>query len=234
MVLIVGVGTGLGRAQAKRFAEGGNRVALVARKPDFIEPLAAEIGAKGGKAAYFVADASDESAVTNLFEVAEAALGPAEAVIINAGGQIHGGILDTDATAFENCWRGACMMAFLTGQAAAQRMVACGAGTIMFTGGQTSREGCIDRVAYSVAKSSIRILAQSMARELGPKGVHVAHIQLDAGVDNERTRKRDPDLGYNDGLVSTEAVADIYFYTHHQPRSCWSFDVEVRPWNTAF
>lgn len=234
MVLIVGVGPGMGTAQARRFAAGGHPVAVVARKPDFVEPLADEINSAGGTASAFITDAGDQTALEKLFDQAEEALGPVEAVIVNAGGSVSGSILDLDPADFEACWRGACLMAFLVGQTAARRMVTRGSGSILYTGNQTSREGVPNRVAYSVAKSGVRILAQSMARDLGPRGIHVAHIQLDGGVDNPRTRKRDPDKVDNDGLISTDAAAEVFFQTHHQPRSCWSFDVEARPWNKAF
>ena len=234
LAIIMGVGSGLGSAIGKRFAAGGHPVALAARSQAQSGQIAAEIGATGGRARAFAVDALDKDGVQRLFDEAEAAFGPVGVTIFNIGGRSLKGFLEVDATEMEETWRNGFFTAFLTAHEAARRMVPRGEGSIFFTGAPSSRLGMANHSAYAAAKFGVRGMAESMAREFFPLGVHVAHFTLDGGVGNEHRVKGNPELAAQDGLLSVTALAEAYYQTHLQPRSCWSFDVEMRPWNRRF
>ena len=232
--VIVGVGSGLGRALALHFAGAGHAVALAARAPDKLAPLVAEIEAAGGSARSYQADATEEQAVEDLFARAEADLGPPELVVYNAGGRNNKSILDMEAAEFEMIWRSSCLGGMIVGREAAKGMVARGQGTILFTGGRSSRRALAGWAAFAAGKFGLRAVAQAMAHELSPKGVHVAHMIIEGGIDNERTRELGNEKVGPDGLLATEALAEVYYQTHLQHRSCWAFEVDLRPWSEPF
>jgi len=231
--MIVGAGTGTGAEVAKRFAEGGYEVALARRDADALEPLVAEIGAGGGKARAFGADASDETAVAALFESAERTLGPVEVVVFNAAGFTMGSILDTTMQAFEDMWRASALGGFLVGREAARRMVPRERGTILFTGATAAVKASTNFAAFASGKHGLRAVAQSMAKELGPKGIHVAHAIIDGVIDVPRVHETMPDFAATkgeDGLIDPKSIADMYFWLHEQPRNAWTFELDLRPY----
>ena len=177
---IVGVGPGLGFALVRRFARAGMAVALAARTKERLEQLLASEPAEGAKA--YACDATDKAAVDRLFTEVEQDLGAPEVVVFIAGAFRPGGILEIEPSEFEQCWRIGCLAGFLVGQAAARRMVAQGHGTILFTGATAALRGSARFANLAVPKFGLRALAQSMARELGPKGVHVAHVVIDGQI----------------------------------------------------
>jgi NAD(P)-dependent dehydrogenase (short-subunit alcohol dehydrogenase family) len=246
--MIVGVGPGLGWSLCRRFAEGGHPIALAARDIDKLSPLIAEIESGGGTARAYATDAADEISVAGLFEAAENDLGPVQVAIYNAAGRVAvrtgggGGalgrnrqsILERNAVEFEDIWRVSCFGGMLVGREAARRMVGRGAGTILFTGGSGSRRAEAFLTPFAVGKFGLRAVAMSMARELGPKGIHVAHLLIEGSIDNETSRARDPKNAGNDGLMSTEAIAEAYYQTHLQHRSAWAMEIDLRPWSQPF
>jgi NAD(P)-dependent dehydrogenase (short-subunit alcohol dehydrogenase family) len=234
LAIIVGVGPGLGGAISRRFAAAGHPVAMAARSTGATNQIAAQIEAEGGQAKGYVTDATNETSVVHLFDAAEADFGPPGVVVFCIGGRTLTPFLEIETTQLEQTWRNGCLSAFFVGREAARRMMPQGEGSIFFTGAPVSRRGSANNVCYAVAKFGVRGMAESMARELWPKGIHVAHFTPDGGVANERRVSRDPALAAEDGLISIKAIAETYYQTHLQPRSAWSFDCEVRPWNRAF
>jgi NAD(P)-dependent dehydrogenase (short-subunit alcohol dehydrogenase family) len=232
--VIIGVGPGLGAALSRRFAAGGLKVAMAARGgAEKLDPIVKEIEDAGGTARAFAVDATDEDAVKGLFDAAEADLGPVAVAIHNAGFRIVKPILEMEADDIVGNWRSCCLGGFLVGREAARRMVPRGVGSILFTGGRGSRRALPELAAFAIAKGGVRMLAESMARELGPKGIHVAHFAIEGTIMGERTKGQAERLG-PDGLVEPEALAETYYRTHLQPRSAWSFEVDIRPWGEGF
>lgn len=232
--VIVGVGTGLGAALCRRFAKAGHGIAMAARKADKLGSLVDEIVSGGGRAKAYAVDATEEEEVIGLFTAAENDLGPAVVAVYNAGARVHKSFLDLEAGEFERVWRTSCLGGMLTGREAARRMVEQGSGTILFTGGRGSRRADAMLAAFAVGKFGLRAVAHSMARELGPKGIHVAHIVVEGGIDNESMRQRVPNKIAEDGLISTDALAEVFYQTHLQHRSTWALEVDVRPWKEPF
>jgi len=226
--LIVGAGTGLGAALARRFRAAGMTVALARRQVDALRPLAEEVDGKA-----FACDATDADAVAALFEEVAAALGPPGLVVYNAGAFRPGSVLEIAAADFEACWRIGCLGGFLVGQQAARAMVARGQGSIIFTGATASLRGGANFANLAVGKFGLRALAQSLARELGPQGVHVAHVIIDGQIRSERyahlADERPPD-----GLLDPAAIAEAYYQLHRQPRSAWTQELDLRPWVEKF
>jgi NAD(P)-dependent dehydrogenase (short-subunit alcohol dehydrogenase family) len=224
IALIGGAGEGLGAALGRRFAQGGLEVVLSSRT-------------QGERA-----DLRDEAEVVALFDRVEKR-GPIEVAIFNAGANFRASILDTPADMFEKVWRLGCYAGFLFGREAAKRMVARGKGTILFTGATASVRGASQFAAFAAAKGGLRQVAQSMARELGPKNIHVAHVVIDGMIDNRRTRERmaerRKELNLNadlppDGMLATDAIAELFWQLHAQPRSAWTFEADLRPWAEKF
>ena len=234
LVVVVGVGSGLGGAIAKRFATGGYAVAMATRTTKVTDAIASEIEAAGGTAKGFTTDAQDEASMRQLFDDAEAAFGPVGVAVFNVGDRELKAFLEIDAAELEKTWRLNCLSAFLMAKEAAARMAPRGEGSIFFTGTPSSRRGQANHAAFVVAKFGVYGMAQTMARELSPKGIHVAHFAVDGGVANAHRLNINPELAANDGLMSLEALAEAYYQTHLQPRNCWAFDVEMRPWNRTF
>jgi NAD(P)-dependent dehydrogenase (short-subunit alcohol dehydrogenase family) len=220
IALIGGAGEGLGAALGRRFAQGGYEVVLVSRTKESL-----------GKA-----DLREEAQVIALFDRVEKR-GPIEVAIFNAGANFRASILDTPAEMFEKVWRLGCYAGFLFGREAARRMVSRGKGTILFTGATASVRGAAQFAAFAAAKGGLRQVAQSMARELGPRNIHVAHVVIDGMIDNRRTRERMAERAKDlpaDGMLATDAIAELFWQLHAQPRSAWTFEADLRPWAEKF
>lgn len=227
--IVVGVGPGLGAALAHRLAREGLRVAVAARDGARMAALAREIGGRG-----YACDATEEAAVIDLFASVSRDLGDPEIVVYNAGAYQPGSILDIAAADFERCWRIGCFGGFLVGREAARSMIARGGGTILFTGATASLRGSGNFVNLAVGKFGLRALAQSMAREFGPKNVHVAHIIIDGQIEAEhRPGRRKVDRG-PDAFLDADAIADAYWQLHRQPRNAWTLEMDLRPWVEKF
>lgn len=236
-ILIVGAGDYIGAAIAKRFAAGGFTVCLGRRGGDKLAPLVAEIVAAGGTAHGFTLDARDEDSVSSVFAQIEADIGPLNLVVFNVGGNVRFGIRETTARVFRKVWEMACFGGFLTGKAAAEVMVPRGKGAIFFTGATASMRGSAGFSAFASAKHGLKALAQSMARELGPKGIHVAHLVIDAGVDTAWVRDLKAKAGevVADGdLMDPASVAETYWQLYHQPADAWTFEMDIRPFKERF
>jgi NAD(P)-dependent dehydrogenase (short-subunit alcohol dehydrogenase family) len=231
VAVIVGVGPGLGMALVRRFARAGMAVALAARDQGKLEQLLAKESVESARA--YACDATDKAAVDRLFTEVEKDLGAPEVVGFNAGAFQPGGILEIDPAAFERCWRIGCFAGFLIGQAAAKRMVAQGHGTILFTGATAALRGSARFANLAVPKFGLRALAQSMARELGPQGVHVGHVIIDGQILSERYAHLEAGRG-PDSLLKPDAIAEMYYQLHAQPRSAWTFELDLRPWSEKF
>jgi NAD(P)-dependent dehydrogenase (short-subunit alcohol dehydrogenase family) len=231
VAVIVGVGPGLGFALVRRFARAGMAVAAGARSKERLEELLAGEPVEGARA--YACDATDRAAVDRLFAQVEQDLGAPEVMVFNAGAFRPGGILEIDPGDFEQCWRIGCFAGFLVGQAAARRMVAQGHGTILFTGATAARRGSARFANLAVPKFGLRALAQSMARELGPQGVHVGHVIIDGQILSERYAHLAAGRG-PDALLEPDAIAEMYYQLHAQPRSAWTLELDLRPWSEKF
>ena len=238
--LIVGAGDYIGAAIAKRFAAGGFTVCLARRSGDKNAGLVAEIEAEGGKAHSYSLDAREEDQVIAGINAIESEVGALDIVIFNVGGNVNFPLIETTERVFRKVWMMACLGGFLTGREAAKHMLERGQGSIFFTGGTASMRGGKGYSAFSSAKFGLRALAQSMARELGPQGIHVAHLIIDAGVDTEFVRQRisagggDPDSLAPDTLMRPESVAEAYWQLHHQSRDAWTHECDLRPFAETF
>jgi NAD(P)-dependent dehydrogenase (short-subunit alcohol dehydrogenase family) len=231
VAVVVGVGPGLGFAVARRFAEAGMAVALVARQKERLAQLLTQHPLDGAQA--YACDATDPTAVEALFAQVEQELGAPEVVAFNAGAFEPGSILEIRPADFERCWRIGCLGGFLVGQAAARRMVAKGRGTILFTGATAALRGSANFANLAVPKFGLRALAQTMARELGPKGIHVAHVIIDGQIHSERYAHLEAQRG-PDSLLRPDAIAEMYYQLHRQPRSAWTLELDLRPWSEKF
>ncbi|MSO74689.1 MAG: SDR family NAD(P)-dependent oxidoreductase [Alphaproteobacteria bacterium] len=233
VALVVGVGPGLGASLGRRFGREGLHVVLAARQRAHVDPVVEAIKAAGGSAEGHALDTTDEAAVAKLFSALDDSGASLDLAVYNASGFMRASIVDASAAEFERGWRVGCFGGFLVGRAAAQRMAARGAGTILFTGATASRRGTAQFFNFAVGKFGLRALAESMARELQPKGVHIAHIVIDGQIHSERyahlAKERPPD-----GLLAPDAIAETYWQLHRQPRSAWTFELEVRPWVEKF
>lgn len=240
VALIIGAGDYIGAAIAKRFAAGGFNVCMGRRTGEKLEPLVAEIEADGGIAHGFSMDAREEDSVTRVFAQVERDHGPIELVIFNVGGNVRFPIRDTTERVFRKVWLMACYGGFLAGREAARYMVPRGQGSIFFTGATASMRGGNGYAAFASAKAGLRNLAQSMARELGPDNIHVAHLVIDGGVDTEFVRDRirqgggDPDGMPPDTLIDPKSVAEAYWSLHHQNRDAWTFEMDIRPFRETW
>lgn len=224
--LIVGAGPGISASLARRLSALGVGVGLAARDVKKLQDMADETGAKT-----FTADASDAAAVGRLFLETQRLLGEPDVVIYNAGARVAGRLADLDPAAVERCIATNAFGAFLVAQEAARRMEPRAHGAILFTGATAGVKGFAKSAPFAMGKFAVRGLAQSAARELGPKGIHVAHFIIDGGV---RSASR-PDRPDNpDGTLDPDAIAQTYIDVLSQPRSAWSFEVDLRPWTEQF
>lgn len=237
--LIVGVGDGLGSALARAFATEGHVVCMTrrARNLDNLEALARSIGADGGTAHAFGVDARSEDEMTALFATIERDIGPLEVVVFNIGANVRFGIRETTTRVFTKVWEMACFAGFLAGREAATVMVPRGRGSILFTGATASVRGRDGFAAFAAAKHGLRAVAQSMAREVGPLGIHVAHVVIDGAVDGVFTRENRTDvegLLDQDLILKPEDIAAAYVNLHKQPRSAWTHELDLRPWRESW
>jgi NAD(P)-dependent dehydrogenase (short-subunit alcohol dehydrogenase family) len=232
---VIGAGDFIGSAIARRFAAEGYTVFAGRRTAEKLEKLKKEIEAAGGACVARALDARKEEDVTAFLQEADAHA-PLDVVIINPGANVQFPILETTERVFRKVWEMACYAGFLAGRESARLMLARGKGTILFTGATASVRGGAGYAAFSSAKAGLRNLAQSMARELGPKNIHVAHLIIDAGVDTEFVRERikarggDPNDLPPDTLMNPESVANAYWYLHSQSRDGWTFELDLRPY----
>lgn len=228
VAVVVGVGPGLGRALAVRFARGGTRVALVARREESVAATQAEIDREGGHARSFLTDAADEESVRATFQRIHAELGPTDVLLYNAGAFELGGILELSATTLEHVWRTSCLGGFLAAQAVLPGMLERGRGTVIFSGATASLRGSARFAAIAIGKVGLRALAQSMAREFGPQGIHVAHVVIDGQIDSPRVRARFPDRE-SKTFLDPAAIAETYWSLYAQDASAWSHEIDLRP-----
>jgi NAD(P)-dependent dehydrogenase (short-subunit alcohol dehydrogenase family) len=228
VAVVVGAGPGLGAAIARRFAREGFATALVARRLETVKPTEAAIVNGGGRALSLAADATDEAAVTAAFARIRESLGAPSVLVHNAGSFHMGAVLDTSARDLVACFESNCLGAFLSARAALPDMVSAGRGTVLFTGATASLRGAANFSAFAAAKFGLRAIAQSMARELGPKGIHVAHVIVDGVIDTPEIRRFLPDREAHT-LLQPDAIADTYWNLHAQDRTAWTFEVDLRP-----
>lgn len=235
--VVIGAGDATGGAIARRFARGGLVACPVRRNAEKLAPLAAAIAAEGGACIPHGCDARDEEQMLALFETIERDTGPIEVAVFNVGANVPSPILEETARKYRKIWEMACLGGFLTGREAARRMVPRGHGTILFTGATASLRGSANFAAFAGAKHALRALAQSMARELGPKGVHVAHVVIDGAIDTEFIRENFPEryaARETDGILSPDAIAEAYWQLHKQHRSAWTHELDLRPWQETW
>jgi NAD(P)-dependent dehydrogenase (short-subunit alcohol dehydrogenase family) len=237
--LVIGAGDATGGAIARAFAAEGY-TACVNRRPrhaDKLEQLVQSIQDAGHKAQAFPADARDEDAVIALVEAIERDIGPIEVAVFNIGANVNFPIQDMTAQVYRKVWEMAGFSGFLMGREVARRMIPRERGTIIFTGATASLRGGVGFSAFSGAKAALRMLAQSMARELGPKNIHVAHVVIDGGIDTDFIRSLRPDfdaLKAADGVLDPVAIAANYVALHKQHRSAWTHELDLRPWKESF
>ena len=224
--LIVGAGEGLSASLARLLSQEGLRIGLAARLTEKLSALAGETGAK-----VFACDATQRADVEKLFAGVEAALGPPDVVVYNASFRTRGPIADLEPADVEKAIAVSAFGGFLVAQQAARRMLPQGRGAILFTGASASVKGYAQSAPFAMGKFALRGLAQSMARELGPRGIHVAHFVIDGGI---RSDRRPPSPDKPDALLDPDAIAQSYWHVLGQPRSAWTFELEVRPWVETF
>ena len=236
---VIGAGDFIGSAIAKRFAREGYTIFAGRRTADKLAKLKAEIEAEGGACVTRGLDARKEEDVTAFLNEADAHA-PLEVCIFNPGANVNFPLLETTERVFRKVWEMACYGGFLTGREAARLMLPRGKGTILFTGATASLRGGKGYAAFASAKFGLRAVAQSMARELGPQNIHVAHLIIDAGVDTAFVRDRikarggDPDALELDQLMNPESIADAYWYLHTQKRDAWTHELDVRPYRETW
>ena len=224
--LIVGAGSGISASVARAFAKAGMKIALAARSADKLGPLAKEIGATA-----HACDAAERAQVEKLFADLDAAGGAPDVVVYNASYRTRGPILDLDPAEVEKSLRVSAYAGFLVAQAAVRRMLPRGHGAMLFTGASASVKGYAQSAPFAMGKFALRGLAQSMARELSPQGIHVAHFVIDGGV---RSARRPVSSDAPDSLLDPDAIAQTYLHVLQQPRSAWTHEIELRPWVEKF
>ncbi len=232
-ILVVGAGDATGGAIARRFAREGYIACVTRRQADKLAPLVAQIEAEGGTAHAFGSDAREEEAVVELFARIERDIAPIEVAVFNVGANVRFPITEMTARVYRKVWELGCFAGFLMGREAAKAMLARQRGSIFFTGATASLRGREGFAAFAGAKHALRALAQSMARELGPKGIHVAQIIVDGAIDTEFIRDTFPQryaLKAQDGIVAPESIAETYWQLHAQPRNAWTHELDLRPW----
>ena len=235
--LIIGAGDATGGAIAKRFAKGGLIACATRRSADKLAPLIEEIRSSGSEAHGFASDARKEDEVIKLIEDIERDIASIEVLVFNIGANVPCSILEETSKKYFKIWEMACFGAFLVGREVAKRMVARGWGTMIFTGATASLRGSANFAAFAGAKHALRALAQSMARELGPRGIHVAHTVIDGAIDTAFIRDLFPDryaLKAQDGILNPEHIADAYWMLHTQPRDAWTHELDLRPYMEKF
>ncbi|SES96755.1 SDR family oxidoreductase [Marinobacter segnicrescens] len=237
VAVVIGAGDATGGAIARRFAREGYTVCVTRRTAEALAPLTEAITADGGAANAFGCDARDEDAMTRLFDHIEQDIGPVAVVVFNIGANVRFPITETTARVYRKVWEMAAFAGFLAGREAARVMLPRQRGTIIFTGATASLRGASGFSAFAGAKFALRALAQSMARELGPQGIHVAHSIIDGAIDTDFIRNNFPDryaLKDQDGILNPDHIAEQYVQLHHQPRDAWTHELDLRPWMETF
>jgi NAD(P)-dependent dehydrogenase (short-subunit alcohol dehydrogenase family) len=229
---VIGAGDATGAAVARRFAREGHPVCVARRTEAALQPLVDQITAQGGRALAFGLDARRDDQVVGFFDRVEAEVGPIEVLVFNVGGNVRFPILETTAQKYFKVWEMCALAGFLAGREAARVMRPRGRGTVLFTGATASLRGAAGFAAFAGGKAALRALAQSMARELGPEGLHVAHVVIDGLIDTafarEHFAQRVADAG-PDGILNPDHIADAYWMLHRQPRDAWTFELDLRP-----
>ena len=236
-ILVIGAGDATGGAIAQRFAREGYVACVTRRSADKLEPLVASIKADGGEAHGFASDARKEEEMVSLVEMIERDIAPIEVAVFNIGANVRFGITETTARVYHKVWEMACFGGFLMGREAAKVMLPRARGTIIFTGATASLRGREGFAAFAGAKHALRALAQSMARELGPKGIHVAHPVIDGAIDTEFIRTNFPEryeMKSQQGILNPDSIAEAYWQIHRQPRDAWTHETDLRPWTETW
>ena len=231
--LVVGAGDATGGAIARRFAREGYFTCVTRRNADKLQPLIVRIEAEGGKARAFGSDARREEQVIALIDTIERDIGPIEVAVYNVGGNVRFPIREMTSRVYFKTWEMGCFGGFLMGREVAKVMVPRGRGTIVFTGATASLRGGVGFAAFAGAKHALRALAQSMAREFGPLGIHVAHVVIDGAIDTPFMRENFPEryaLKEQHGILDPEAIAENYWRLHVQSKSAWTHELDLRPW----
>lgn len=232
-VLVIGAGDATGGAIARRFAREGYIACVTRRSADKLAPLVDQIKADGGEAHGFASDARKEEEMVALVQKIETEIAPIEVAVFNIGANVRFGITETTARVYFKVWEMACFGGFLMGREVAKAMLPRARGTIIFTGATASLRGREGFAAFAGAKHALRALAQSMARELAPKGIHVAHPVVDGAIDTDFIKTNFPEryaTRADDGIVKPEHIADAYWHLHQQPRDAWTHELDLRPW----
>lgn len=228
LALIVGVGPGLGAALGRRFAKAGAKVALASRRLAPVQEIAAEYGANA-----YACDATDEQSVLDLYAAVERDFGQAPSIVVyNASGRVRGSVLDIEVAQFREAWDRACLGGFIVAREAGRRMVPAGRGTILFTGATASVKSYGLSAGFAVGKFGLRALSFAMARDLGPKGIHVAHVIVDGGIHGPHHAVETDKPEHH--LLEPDAIAETYYQLHAQHRSAWAAEIDVRPWVERF
>ncbi len=236
-ILVVGAGDATGGAIARRFAREGYIACVARRNADKLDPLLQSIRDAGGQAQGFGSDARDEAAVQALVAQIERDIAPIEVAVFNIGANVRFNVVDTTERVYRKVWEMAALAGFLVGREAAKVMLPRQRGTILFTGATASLRGGAGFSAFAGAKFALRALAQSMARELGPQGIHVAHTLIDGAIDTAFIKENFPQryaLKDQDGILNPDHIADAYWQLHCQPRSAWTQEMDLRPWLETF
>jgi len=236
-ILVIGAGDATGGAIARRFAREGYVACVTRRSADKLTALVGEIKAAGGEAHGFGSDARKEEEMISLVQQIERDIAPIEVAVFNIGANVRFSITETTARVYQKVWEMACFSGFLMGRETAKVMLPRQRGTIIFTGATASLRGREGFCAFAGAKHALRALAQSMARELGPKGIHVAHPVIDGAIDTEFIRSNFPDrylLKDQGGIVNPDSIAEAYWQIHRQPRDAWTHEMDLRPWMETF
>ncbi len=235
VAVIIGAGDATGGAIARRFAREGLVACVTRRTADKLVPLVDQIKAEGGQAHGFGSDARKEEDMVELFSKIERDIGPVEVAVFNVGGNVRFPIRETTTRVYTKVWEMTALGGFHLGREAAKVMVPRGRGTILFTGATASVRGGIGFAGFAGGKHALRALSQCMARELGPQGIHVAHVVIDGGIDTEfikQMRAADYDsLKAGEGLLNPDAIAEQYWQLHNQQRSAWTYEMDLRPWS---
>ena len=231
-VAVIGAGDYIGGEIAKKFASEGFTIFAGRRNGDKLAPLVKDIEAAGGEIHARSLDARKEEEIISFLKDADEHA-PLEVCIFNIGANVNFPILETTDRVFRKVWEMACWAGFVAGREAARLMVPRGQGNIFFTGATASLRGGSGFAAFASAKFGLRAVAQSMARELGPKNIHVAHVVVDGGIDTEFIRTSFPEMyarKAQDGILNPEHIAENYWHLHCQPRDAWTFELDLRPW----
>ncbi len=239
VVLVIGAGDATGGAVARRFAREGLQAVITrrARNSDQLEAMAERIRADGGIAHPFGVDARKEDQMVELIAKVEADIGPIEVAIYNIGANVNFPITETTSRVFTKVWEMACFGGFLMGREVARHMMPRAQGTIIFTGATASVRGGSGFAAFASGKFALRAVAQSMARELGPKGIHVAHSIIDGAIDTAWNAENFPDryaTKAEDGILNPDHIAEAYWQLHRQPHSAWTHELDLRPWSESW